>query len=143
MAENDSPTYPDNSSIVDAVARGEIPMGLVNHYYNYRYLDEDPDALSRNHVFPNGDIGALLIASTVSVLEPSDDDRAVELVDFLLSDDSQRFFAEETFEYPLVEGVEPSPELPPLDTIQAPDVDIRELGGLTETVEMISESGLD
>lgn len=142
MVANDSPTYPDNNSIVDAVARGEIPMGLVNHYYNFRYLDEDPEAPSRNYVFPNGDIGALLIASTLSPLAEADG-RATELIEFLLSEESQEFFATETFEYPLVDGVEASAELEPLDQVQAPDVDIRDLGDLTETVELISESGLD
>jgi iron(III) transport system substrate-binding protein len=142
MAENDAQTYADNSSIVDAVARGEIPMGLVNHYYNYRYLAEDPDAPSRNYVFPDGDIGSLLISSTVSILESSDDDRAIELVDFLLDEDAQRFFSEETFEYPLVEGVSPSVDLPPLENVDAPEIDIRELGDLETTVEMIAESGL-
>jgi iron(III) transport system substrate-binding protein len=143
MARNDSPTYADNNSVVDAVARGEIPMGLVNHYYNYRYLAEDPDAPSRNYVFPDGDIGSLLISATVSVLESSDDERAVELVDYLLSPGSQRFFAEETFEYPLVDGVDPVADLPPLDRIETPDVDIQELGDLETTVQMIAESGLD
>ena len=144
MAENDSPTYPDNLSIVDAVARGEIPMGLVNHYYNYRYLDENPDAPSRNYVFPNGDIGALLIASTISVLEPAQDsDQAQQLVEFLLDDDAQQFFADETFEYPLIDGIEPSDELPPLESLEAPQVDLQDLGDLETTVTMIAESGLE
>lgn len=51
MADNESPTYASNSAIVDAVSRGEVPMGLVNHYYNYRFLTEDPSLPSRNHVF--------------------------------------------------------------------------------------------
>ena len=144
MAENDSPTFPDNLSIVDAVARGEIPMGLVNHYYNYRYLDENPDAPSRNYVFPNGDIGALLISSTISTLEPaSDDDRAEQLVEFLLDDEAQQFFADETFEYPLIEGIQPSDELPPLESLETPDIDLNDLGDLETTVNMIAESGLD
>lgn len=144
MAESGAPTYADNSSIVDAVARGEVPMGLVNHYYNHRFLDEDPSLPSRNHVFPNGDIGSLLIASTISVIETSDlKDEARELVEFLLSEEAQRYFAEETFEYPLVSGIEPSVELPPLDAAGAPDFDIDRLGGeLEETTRMIAESGL-
>jgi iron(III) transport system substrate-binding protein len=144
MAAAGNPTYPDNLSIVDAVSRGEIPMGLVNHYYNYQYVSESPDSPTRNYVFPDGDIGALLIATTVSVLEPSEDrERAAEFVEFLLSEDAQRYFSEETFEYPLVSDVEPSQELPPLDTLDAPDFDIGDLGGgLRDTVRLISESGL-
>ncbi len=144
MADNESPTYADNSSIIDAVARGEVPMGLVNHYYNYRYLLENPDVPSVNHVFPDGDIGALLLASTVSVLEPSSNDQAIELVEYLQSDESQQYFVDNESEYPLIGDV-PAPEgLPTLDELQVPSYDIQALGeGLRETVEMISESGLD
>lgn len=144
MASGGAPTYADNNSIVDAVARGEVPMGLVNHYYNYRFLEEDPLLPSRNYVFPDGDIGSLLIASTVSVMESSDQpENARKFVEFLLTDEAQSYFAEETFEYPLVSGVAPSPELPPLDTLSAPDFDIDRLGGeLGKTTEMIAESGL-
>jgi iron(III) transport system substrate-binding protein len=144
MAEGGAPTYADNSSIVDAVARGEVEMGLVNHYYNYRYLAEDPSAPSRNYVFPDGDLGSLLIASTVSMIATTDkQDEARRFIEFLLSDESQAYFAEETFEYPLAEGAEPSPELPPLDTLEVPEVDISRLGHTLElTTKLISESGL-
>ena len=144
MAANESPTYADNSSIVAAVGRGEVPMGLVNHYYNHRALAEDPDQPSRNYVFPNGDIGALLIASTVTVIEGSDRQGDAErFVEFLLSPEAQEYFSEETFEYPLASKVEPAENLRPLDSIDAPDFDIGALGGdLRSTVQMIVESGL-
>ena len=144
MVANGSPTYADNLSIVDAVARGEVPMGLVNHYYNYRYLDENPDAPTRNHVFEGSDIGSLLIASTASVLASSDlQEDAQAFVEFLLSEDSETYFANETFEYPLVEGVEPNAELPPFDSLEVPDFDIDDLGGgLEGTTTMITDSGL-
>jgi iron(III) transport system substrate-binding protein len=144
MAGNSNPTYADNSAIVAAVGRGEIPMGLVNHYYNYRALEEDPDAPSRNHTFPASDIGSLMIASTVSVLDSSDHkEEAAEFVDFLLSEDAQEFFSEETFEYPLVRGAEASDVLPPFDSLDAVDFDIDRLGGdLRSTADMIADSGL-
>lgn len=143
MAANDTATYPDNNSIVDAVARGEIPMGLVNHYYNYRYLHEDPSAESRNYIFPDGDIGALVIESSVAILAPTDrTSEARRFVRFLLDRSSQRYFADNTFEYPLVEGVDPAGDLPSLDEAPVPPVDIEELGDLKTTVDMIRDSGL-
>jgi iron(III) transport system substrate-binding protein len=143
MQANGSPTYADNSSIVDAVARGEVPMGLVNHYYNYRKLEEDPSAPSRNYAFPDGDVGSLLIASTASIVAGTDkQDDATAFVDYLLSDDAQQFYSDETFEYPLTEGVEPSAELPPLDSLETPDIDLNDLGNLQETASLIEESGL-
>jgi iron(III) transport system substrate-binding protein len=143
MQANGSPTYADNSSIVDAVARGEVPMGLVNHYYNYRKLEEDPGAPSRNYAFPDGDVGSLLIASTASIVAGTDkQDDATAFIDYLLSDDAQQFYSDETFEYPLTEGVEPSAELPPLDSLETPDIDLNDLGNLQETATLIEESGL-
>jgi iron(III) transport system substrate-binding protein len=144
MSDNGNPVYADNSSIVAAVGRGEIPMGLVNHYYNYRALEEDPDAPSRNYTFPPSDIGSLMIASTVSILRSSEHkEEAAEFVDFLLSREAQEFFSRETFEYPLVPGVEAADVLPPFESLEAVDFDIDRLGGdLKSTADMISDSGL-
>lgn len=145
LSENDSPTYADNSAIVEAVARGEVPLGLVNHYYNYQFLAEDPDLPTRNYVFPDGDIGALLIASTISVTADSQKpDQAHQLIDFLLSERAQRFFAEESFEYPLAAGVRPAEEVPPLETLEVASYDFDDLGGgLQRTLTLIRRSGLE
>jgi iron(III) transport system substrate-binding protein len=143
MAANDAPTYPSNSAIVEAVSRGEVPMGLVNHYYNLRFLAEDPGLPTRNHEFAAGDIGALLMPASMSVLASSDKtDEATEFIEFMLSEESQRFFATETFEYPVREGV-PEPEgAPPLADLRPPDVDVTHLEDLDTTVEMIQAAGL-
>ncbi len=143
MAENESPAYADNTSIVAAVGRGEIPMGLVNHYYNLRALEEDPDAPSRNYVFPSDDVGSLLIASTVSILETADDGASAgEFVEFLLDAGAQEYFSRETFEYPLAPGAAPAEGLPPVDETSGFVVDLSELGDLRETAQMIADSGL-
>ncbi|MGH8931283.1 MAG: iron ABC transporter substrate-binding protein [Egibacteraceae bacterium] len=144
MAEEGSPTYANNNAIVEAVSRGEIPMGLVNHYYNERFLAEDPSLPSRNYVFPDGDIGSVLLETTASVLRTSDQsEAAARFIQFLLSDEAQRYFADETFEYPLVEGVPPATDIPDLGEIQLPNVDLGQLGeGYEQTTQMIRESGL-
>lgn len=144
MAENDAQTYPDNNSIVDAVARGEVAMGLANHYYNYRYLAEDPDAKSRNHLFSGQDVGSILLATSAAVIAGSEhEEDAVRFLGLLLSEEAQSFFAEETFEYPLAAGVPPSVDLPPLSDLAHPNSDLGALGGeLRATVDMIRESGL-
>lgn len=144
MAANDAQSYADNTAIVAAVGRGEIPMGLVNHYYNYRAKAEDPDVPSENHYFCCQDIGSLLITTGAAVMASSDDERAEELVTYLLSDSAQTFFSEETFEYPLAAGAEPAAELPPLADLEVATFDPDELGGgLERTKELIDESGLE
>jgi len=145
LVANDSPTYANNTAIVQAVADGEVPMGLVNHYYNYRFQAEDPDTPSRNHIFGGGDVGALLIVTAAGVLDTADNpDHAERLLEYLLSEEAQTFFSQETFEYPLAAEVSPALELPPLSQIETPAYDIRGLGGgLTRTKELIDLSGLE
>ena len=144
MAENDSPVYANNNAIVEAVGRGEIPLGLVNHYYNERFLEEDPSLPSRNYRFPDGDIGSLVIESSATVLAATDrPDEAEQFISYLLETPAQEYFAEETFEYPLVEGVDTGTDLPPLDDLQPPDVDVDSLGsGFEGTQELIDRSGI-
>src|SRR5690606_4647759 len=72
MADNDARTYANNNAIVEAVGRSEIPIGLVNHYSNPRFLAEDQGLPSRNHRFEAGDIGGLVIPSSASVPAASD-----------------------------------------------------------------------
>ena len=144
LVANDVRTYPNNNAIVDAVSRGEVDMGLVNHYYNYRFLEEDPSLPSRNAHFAPGDIGNLVIVSSVSMIEGTDKPEAAhDLIEFLLSPEAQHYFREETFEYPLAAGLEADPELPSLADQDLPSVNFDALGAeLRSTVEMIDASGL-
>ena len=145
MADNSAETYANNNAIVEAVGRGEVDMGLVNHYYNVRALEEDPDLPSVNYFFPNGDVGSLLIVSSVAMLKTSKNPEAAQkLVDFLLTEESQKYFAEETDEYPVLPSVPIEPGLPPLDSLGTDRVDFNQLGGgFEKTVEMIAAAGLE
>lgn len=147
MEANGAPTYANNVAIVEAVGRGEIPFGLVNHYYNEEVLAEDPGAPSVNYLFPNGDVGSLVLVTAAAVLDTAGgrQDDAEELVRFLLSRAAQEFYAGETLEYPLAAGVEPVVEdLPALSEIESPGLDLSSLGGqLTRTKELIDQSGLE
>jgi iron(III) transport system substrate-binding protein len=144
MAANHSPNYAKNSAIVDAVARGEVPMGLVNHYYLVEALEEDPELPAANHVFPEGDLGSLLIVTAAGIIDTSDDvPGAQALIDFLLSDEAQTLSANGEKEYPLVEGVQAPEGLDPLETTAAVVVDLDVLaGGLSGTEELIEASGI-
>ena len=145
MAAGDPPTFDNNTAIVEAVGRGEVPMGLVNHYYALRATAEDPDLPVENHFFPEGDLGSTLLVTAASIVEGTDKaDDAEALIEFLLSDEAQEFFSDETFEYPLASGVAPNEALPPFEEISSTRVDLDELGGgLAATTEMIDESGLN
>ena len=147
MAANDAIVTESNRPTVDAVGRGEIDFGLVNHYYNFQEAEALGDAhRALNHSFAPGDIGSLLIITAGGITAASDEvDAATELLEFMLSEGAQRYFTNETLEYPLAAGVDPAPQLPPLGDGGA-DFDVRfdSLGeGLTRTVAIIEESGLN
>ncbi|MDJ0922966.1 MAG: iron ABC transporter substrate-binding protein [Acidimicrobiia bacterium] len=145
LVANDAQTYTNNSSIVQAVGRGDVPMGLVNHYYNLRAQAEDPGVVSQNYFFPDGDIGSLLIATAAGVISTTDDaELADRFVEFMLSPAAQEFLSEETFEYPLASGIQSPDGLPPLSSIDVATYDFDRLGGgLERTKELIDESGLE
>ena len=144
LAANNALTYPKNSAIVAAVGRGEIDVGLVNHYYNFRALDEDPDHPGLNHQFAIDDPGNILIVTGAAIIESSDnDDSAAELITYLLQENAQRYFADETFEYPLASGMEPSRDLPPAEFSSVGGLDLTSLrDGLEGTSKMIMDAGL-
>ena len=142
MIANEVQAYPKNTPIVQAVINGEIAVGLVNHYYLFRFLAEDPTITATLHFFPGGDVGSLINVAGAAILQSSDQqDLALQLVDYLLSDSAQAYFAETTHEYPLVEAVEPTVDLPALADIEAPAIDLSDLADLQGTLEMIENSG--
>jgi iron(III) transport system substrate-binding protein len=145
MKANDAQTYVNNTAIVQAVGRGEIPFGLVNHYYNFRAQAEDPSVLSENHYFPGGDVGSLLVITAAGILESSDNTAAAgDLLDFMLEERAQTFYSQETLEYPLAAGVPAAPVLPELATLEVATYDFDRLGGgLERTKELIDDSGLE
>ncbi len=145
LAANSVQTYPNNNAIVAAVGRGEVDAGLVNHYYNLRFLDEDANHPGRNHQFATDDPGGILIVTGAAIIEGSDNaDAAAQLIEWLLQADAQRYFADETFEYPLASGIEPSGDLPPAEFAGVGGIDLSDLeGGLESTRELISEAGLE
>lgn len=137
--------YANNNAIVTAVGRGEVQVGLVNHYYNFRALAENPDTPSANHVFEAGDPGATLIVTAAGIIEGTEKvDEATQLLDFLLGDRGQRYFADETFEYPLVPGVPTAGNVPPTEFGDVGGIDLDELeGGLERTRQLIADAGLE
>jgi iron(III) transport system substrate-binding protein len=146
IENNGAVTYANNVAIVEAVGRGEIDFGLVNHYYNEEVKAEDPDAPSANHLFESEDLGGLILVTATAILDTADKkSEAEKFIDFLLSEKAQEYYANETLEYPLAAGVKPAiTDLPPLDEIVAPEIDLSSLGGgLERTKELIEQSGLE
>lgn len=141
---NEPKVFEGNDAVLAAVAAGEVQVGFVNHYYLMGQLAEQgADFPVRNYFLPNGDVGALVNVAGAGILTTSRNPAAAQaFVDFLLTEDSQRYFAEETFEYPLVTGIPADPRLVPLAEIESPAVDLSDLADLEGTLRLIQEAGV-
>jgi iron(III) transport system substrate-binding protein len=141
MVANDVQAYDSNIPIRDAVADGEIDLGLINHYYVAEAKAEDPAYPVDVH-FPPGDLGSMVNAAGVGVLKSTDDrTEAIAFVREMLARPSQEFFAESSFEYPVVSGVPADPGLVPLERIPDPGIDLAQLSDLEGTLELLRDTG--
>ena len=142
MIDNGAVEFENNTAIVEGVSRGEVDLGITNHYYLFRFRAEDPDFPVENHYLP-GDVGGLVNIAGAGVLETSEhQEAAVELIRYLLSEEVQEYFGQVTdaLEFPLRDGVN-SPELPTLVEIDPPDVDLSDLEDLQGTLQLLQETG--
>lgn len=144
MLANDVRVYENNIAIRDAIANGEIDAGLINHYYVAEAIAEQGEDYPVGIYEPKGgDIGALVNVAGVGILASADQAaKARRFADFLLSRESQEYFAQELKEYPVVPGVPADPSLQPLAEIEAPDIDLSQLDDLQGTVKLLQETGV-
>ncbi len=145
MGDNRSPVYATNAAIVDAVVRGEVDMGLVNHYYMLRYLDESPDAPGANHNFLDDDVGSAVLVTGVGILEgESLNPVAQAFVEYMLSEEAQQYYFSQTREYPVKLELAVPAFLEPLPGADdAHTLDFEGLGGgLAKTQDLIQQSGI-
>lgn len=142
MLANDAHAYENNSHIVAAVGAGEVAVGFVNHYYVLRAQAEAPDFPATNHFMREGDIGALVNVAGAGIVDTSQNKGlAQRFILYLLSSSAQAYFAQTTYEYPLVAGVPAVEGLPPLDALETPRFDLSDLADLEGTVRLLQEVG--
>ena len=145
FAANEPKAYAKNAEIVKAVNDGEIAMGLVNHYYLFELTKEvgADKIVAKNLFFKNKSVANLINAAGVGVLKTSDNKQAGQaFVKYLTSEKGQKYFVNETFEYPVISSVEQAKGLPTIGEIDAPDIDLSDLASLDETLELLNEVGL-
>jgi len=143
MVDNGAVAFPDNVTIRDAIAKGEIDAGLINHYYVAQAISEEGPDYPVAVYFPPGGLGSLMLLTSVGVLESSDrKPEALAFVRSLLSKQSQAFFTSSSKEYPLAKGVAPDPSLSvPIAKIPVSDSSLVDLEELQGTIELMKESG--
>lgn len=143
---NNPRVFESNAPIVEAVGAGEIDAGFVNHYYLYRFLAEQGESFkARNYFEPGGGPGSLLMVAGAGILKTAKNvENAQAFIDYLLSDEGQKYFVTQTSEYPVVEGIELPDGLPPLAELDAnaPQISLSDLADVQGTQDMLIDLGI-
>lgn len=141
---NEPRTYQGNSQQVQAVADGEIDVGLVNHYYLYRFIAERSESFPAANYHPRaGGPGALVMVSGAGILSTAKNRANAErFLQFMLSTVAQQYFAGTTYEYPLVKGVRSHRSLVPEEDIKVPNVTMSQLADLAGSLRLMREAGV-
>ena len=145
MDANDVQIYAKNTPILEAANAGEIQLGLINHYYWYRLANEVGTENMRAQLsFPEaGDAGGIVNVTGAGLLAGAEGDAdALRFIEYLVSEAGQQYFVDNTFEYPLISGVDAPEGLPALESLTNPELDLSDLDSLGETTELLVEVGL-
>lgn len=142
MKANGVKDYGKNAAIVEAVGRGEVHLGLVNNYYLYRFKKDDPNFPVAHH-YTSKDAGSMINVAGVAITNTTDQKADVEaLIDYLLNQSSQNYFAKETNEYPLVKGIPAPSKQIPISKLNPPNVNLTDLDDLPATLNLLQQAGV-
>ena len=144
LAANNPVPYEKNTMIVEAINAGQIEIGLTNHYYIYTVADGLGTEINvKDGFFAAGDPGNLINVSGAGVLNTAANSAgALELIKFLLSDESQNRFVTDTYEYSVLPSIPAPQDLPSFVEIGSTIVDLDALKDVRRTQEMLIRAGL-
>ena len=137
---------PDNETLVGDVNSGVAAMGLINHYYYYRIRQEmgASNFHARLAWLAPRDPGFVEDISGAAILKSSQHQAAAQrFLAFLVSKAGQSVLAHSaSFEYPLVNGVAPNPELPPVSSLRPNPITPAQIGTADDARDLLQQAGL-
>lgn len=144
LIANEVTFFGGHTDVRKAVGAGEFKLGLVNHYYFYLQQAEGSNV---GIIFPDqaeGQIGLITNATAAAVVNGAPNTMAAQaFIDFLVSAEGQKLFAELNYEYPLLPGVELHAAVQPLDGFRLADVDVVQAAlEFDATFDLIERVGL-
>jgi iron(III) transport system substrate-binding protein len=144
MKENFT-AYQGNSTVMKAVNAGEIPGGVIYHYYWFGDQAETGENSGNTelHYFKNEDAGAFISVSGGAILASSKKAEAAQaFLRFIVGQGGQEILQTGTsFEYPVASDVAQNASMPALADLEAPEIDPSRLDS-AEVTSLMTEAGL-
>jgi iron(III) transport system substrate-binding protein len=144
LIANEVTFFGGHTDVRKAVGAGEFKIGLVNHYYYHLQLAEGSNV---GVVYPDqgeGQVGLFTNATSAALVQGAGNPTAAQaFLDFLISEEGQKLFAEQNYEYPLLAGVAIKEGVQPLDDFRLADVDVVQAAANFDAMfELIERVGL-
>lgn len=144
LLANKVKTLNGHTAVRQAVGKGEFKLGIVNNYYFHL---EKQAGSPVGVVIPDQDAnapGTLMNVAGAGLIKGAKNLAAARrFVDFLLTPESQKVFAEVNFEIPVLPGVPVAPGVTPIDRLKRMNVPLSKLGSeLERTVKLLEKVGL-
>ncbi|MDH6061670.1 iron ABC transporter substrate-binding protein [Chrysosporum bergii ANA360D] len=142
MKRNGVKDFRNNTAIVEALGRGEVQIGLVNHYYLARFKKDNPKFPVAPH-YTNKEAASMFNIAGVAIMNSTKQKPEVEkFIGYLLRPNSQAYFTKETNEYPVVPGIPGPVNQVPIKQIKTPNINLTNLNDLPGTLELLQDAGV-
>lgn len=144
LVANEVTFFGGHTDVRKAVGTGEFKLGLVNHYYFHLQQAEGSNV---GAIYPDQgerQIGLITNATSAAIIEGASNVPAAQaFLDFLVSAEGQRLFAELNYEYPILPGVSLHEGVQPLEGFRLADVDVAVAAlEFDKTFDLIESIGL-
>jgi iron(III) transport system substrate-binding protein len=144
LAANETQWFGGHTDVRQAVGAGELKLGLVNHYY---YHLSKAEGAPVGIIYPDqgeGELGLVVNTTNAAIIKDAPHPELAKLfVDFMLSPEGQKVYAEKNFEYPVVAGVALAEGVPPLSDFKLKDVSLKSVWDeLDSTKALAAGAGL-
>jgi iron(III) transport system substrate-binding protein len=139
---NDVQIMSNDILLLEAIDAGTCDVGINNHYYLARMLEEDPDLNVDLYWASQEGAGTHVNISGAGVVEGSDNaEQAQQLIEWLATE-GQNAFVDGNHEFPVNPEVEPEPLIAAFGEFERMPLNAEAYGKLNaEAVELMAEAG--
>jgi iron(III) transport system substrate-binding protein len=144
LLANETQFFGGHTDVRKAVGAGELKLGLVNHYY---YHLSKAEGAPVGIIYPDqeeGGLGLIVNTTNAGIVQGGPNPTLARLfIEFMLSADGQRIYAEQNFEYPISADVALAEGVPPLSEFRLNNVTLKTMWDeLEPTKELAQAAGL-